>query len=1160
MKELPETYLSSDKIPQGSRHESDDGSSSAGGDSDSHNTSETPGSTNNAQSAAKKELQNEFMGHDETRYANRIKILLGVIFLLTMVGVVTAVYVAMSKGETNNFENDFSKKETYFLERFEKASTMAVNQTRALCTTFTSYSTYQIDGNSFPNVTVPDIAQRANATMMLSGAQVIGFFPMVPTPELDEWQAYAVKYQDWLSTDLKYTHPGVTPRNLTVEMFPFHADNAGPYPFVAPLWQLAPTPLDWSFVTKDFSSKAEVRAMMASVIRRRHARISDDITDVDLNALYAMGASEAEMSQPKSYVIQSVFEDITDDAPTVGILISMFSWSNLLKNLMAKATMPMLAVIRGTKACSVEFTYRIEGPKATFLDYGNLGDQRYVKLGLVNDIPFFNRTWIVPDESMCRYHISMYPTAEFESHYHTSQPIIYTCIILACFICVLIMFVIYDVMISRRHNFLYGATMRTNEFVTSLFPETVHKQMLQDAYAETKNAGGGAASGNAKSMLKDFTAKDGVAVTQDMFKSKPLADLFPNCTIMFADLQGFTAWSSMREPTQVFMLLETIYHAFDQIANRRRVFKVETVGDCYVAVSGLPEPRKDHAVTMARFASDCVNAMPALLAKLSTELGPDTSELQVRVGLNSGPVTAGVLRGEKARFQLFGDTVNTTARIETTGAGSRIHVSLDTADIITSAGKGHWLEERKDVVHAKGKGALKTFWLKINKASNYATSNTDSGTSSGGSVGAADTEQEDTSVNEVSVKEVFIAPQPVSEKYARLIDWNTEILFRILKQVVARRDASKQMPTSEAQLRQLEMDTLRSTRIVLDEQVDVIMLPKYDSEVAARQVNPDDIVISEDIHDLLREYMQDVATSYRDNPFHNFEHVSHVTMSVVKLLSRIVAPDLSTSADKAGDDHKMLHDHTYGITSDPLTQFACVFSALIHDVDHCGVPNAQLIKEDSPLATVYKQKSIAEQNSVDLAWASLMEDRFAPLRRIIYSTKDEFQRFRQLVVNAVMATDIMDRQASLNRKSRWIMAFDGQSSSGLSSDEAVNRKATIVIEHIIQASDVAHTMQHWHIYRKWNARLFEEMWLAHRAGRADACPSINWYKGEIGFFDFYIIPLAKKLKDCGVFGVSSDEYLTYAQQNRKEFENKGAEIVASMVKDLEEKHSTLLYL
>ena len=68
---------------------------------------------------------------------------------------------------------------------------------------------------------------------------------------------------------------------------------------------------------------------------------------------------------------------------------------------------------------------------------------------------------------------------------------------------------------------------------------------------------------------------------------------------MFADIVGFTAWSSMREPAQVFTLLETIFHEFDYIAKRRRVFKVETVGDCYVAVAGLPDPRKDHAIVMA---------------------------------------------------------------------------------------------------------------------------------------------------------------------------------------------------------------------------------------------------------------------------------------------------------------------------------------------------------------------------------------------------------------------------------------------------------------------------------------------------------------------------------------------------------------------------------
>ena len=82
------------------------------------------------------------------------------------------------------------------------------------------------------------------------------------------------------------------------------------------------------------------------------------------------------------------------------------------------------------------------------------------------------------------------------------------------------------------------------------------------------------------------------------------------------------------------------------------------------------------------------------------------------------------------------------------------------------------------------------------------------------------------------------------------------------------------------------------------------------------------------------------------------------------------------------------------------------------------------------------------------------------------------------------------------------------------------------------------------MYIKWNERLFDELYKAYLDGRADTDPSINWYKGEMGFFDFYIIPLTKKLESCGVFGVSSAEYLDYAQHNRREWETKGQEAVA----------------
>ena len=88
------------------------------------------------------------------------------------------------------------------------------------------------------------------------------------------------------------------------------------------------------------------------------------------------------------------------------------------------------------------------------------------------------------------------------------------------------------------------------------------------------------------------------------------------------------------------------------------------------------------------------------------------------------------------------------------------------------------------------------------------------------------------------------------------------------------------------------------------------------------------------------------------------------------------------------------------------------------------------------------------------------------------------------------------------------------------------------------------------VYLKWNERLFQEVYKAYEEGRgSDTDPSEGWYKGELGFFDFYIVPLAKKLKECGVFGVSSDEYLNYALANRKEWEQKGHEIVKGYVRD-----------
>ena len=120
---------------------------------------------------------------------------------------------------------------------------------------------------------------------------------------------------------------------------------------------------------------------------------------------------------------------------------------------------------------------------------------------------------------------------------------------------------------------------------------------------------------------------------------------------------------------------------------------------------------------------------------------------------------------------------------------------------------------------------------------------------------------------------------------------------------------------------------------------------------------------------------------------------------------------------------------------------------------------------------------------------------FQDLRNCIYTDEEELRRFRQTVLNVVLATDIFDKELNDLRKQRWAQAFQNKE---VLTQEDVNVKATIVIEHLIQASDVSHTMQHWHIYRKWNERLFRELTEAYRAGRMAKDPATFWYEGEIG--------------------------------------------------------------
>ena len=473
-------------------------------------------------------------------------------------------------------------------------------------------------------------------------------------------------------------------------------------------------------------------------------------------------------------------------------------------------------------------------------------------------------------------------------------------------------------------------------------------------------------------------------------------------------------------------------------------------------------------------------------------------------------------------------------RDRSTGKAESIQVSQSTADEIEKSGYGRWLRLRDDSVDVAGKGTMRTYWLATHRESRKQ----DCLAAETAPLHRFKLERVDSEID------TRYSEEDVLSETDRLIEWNVEVLSELLKQVVASH------PRQRHKLPKVETTDLEHEGTVLEQCKEIISLPRHVTmrDFKSRQ-DPDSVELDRKVVQQLRALVSSFADMYEDNPFHNFEHASHVTASVCKSLHRIVSveeTDAKTIEDLAG--------HSYGITSDPLTQFAVVFSAVIHDLKHPGVPNATLVKEGVPMAKKYKEKSVAEQNSVDLAWGLLMQPEYKDLRACIYTTKEELRRFRQLVVNVVMATDICDKELNALRKHRWDLAFTGNEGK----DDSMDRKATIVIEHLIQASDVAHTMQHWCFYRKWNERLFDEMFLSYKFGRIHTNPAEFWYEGELGFFDHYIIPLTKKLASCGVFGVSSQEYLNYAQSNRDEWARRGEAVLKEYTKKYEHPDSRTL--
>jgi class 3 adenylate cyclase len=178
-----------------------------------------------------------------------------------------------------------------------------------------------------------------------------------------------------------------------------------------------------------------------------------------------------------------------------------------------------------------------------------------------------------------------------------------------------------------------------------------------------------------------------------------IADAYPDVTVLFADLVGFTPFVAGTTPDRLVQVLDRVFSAFDELAERHGVEKIKTIGDAYMVVGGAPIRRPGHSEAVADLALDMIAEGERCVA--------EGLDVRLRIGIDRGPVIAGVIGRRKFIYDLWGDTVNTASRMESHGLPGRIHVTPDVEEGLRDT----FRFERREPMEVKGKGRMATFFL-----------------------------------------------------------------------------------------------------------------------------------------------------------------------------------------------------------------------------------------------------------------------------------------------------------------------------------------------------------------------------------------------------------------------------------------------------------------
>ena len=467
-----------------------------------------------------------------------------------------------------------------FLQQFENYAREVVAVARQnVNSSFTAIESFAVTISSFaassnmtwPFVTVPNFAARADRLTKETKGFLVSMAPLVQADQRQEWDDYSLKqmpamYQDAINYEgLNRSAEELVNATRKDIWYYKQAFNAQPDPVI----DTSPGPwlVMWSLYPQD-----QVQQLPPTNLNIFSGQRSQSIfytTESTLQPTFEF--VEVQRNRFDCQVFQPIFEappggkhSNSGDAKVVGILFVLIDWIFYFQNLLRSGANGI--VVAMTSSCTnMTLTYQIDGLAATYVGLGDLHDHKYDYMEVTAPFLKFNvdPNRIPNGECIPDIALHIYPSQTLEDSFKTNNAAIYTTVVVLIFVFTSLVFVLYDFFVNRRQAKVMARIVRQDKIVSNLFPTAIRDRLYESNSAE-----------DLRQRKADIDPDD--FDNNEIFSASPLADLFPAVTVVFADISGFTAWSSTREPPQVFLLLEAIYSAFDKIAYRTGVFKVRT--------------------------------------------------------------------------------------------------------------------------------------------------------------------------------------------------------------------------------------------------------------------------------------------------------------------------------------------------------------------------------------------------------------------------------------------------------------------------------------------------------------------------------------------------------------------------------------------------------